>query len=80
MKLSVIESKIDDIIDSSKLNLFSMIKRKLEGEDASLIEDAVEIIEKDLEEKRTNLKVYFKDQKEKIKEESFNRIIKDYIL
>lgn len=79
MKLSAIEAKIDSIIDSSKVNLFNMAKRELEGEDASLIEDAMEIIEKDLEEKRINLKVYFKDQKEKVKEESFSQIMKDYI-
>ena len=71
-----IESKIDDLIEDSKLKLSLKIKEQLKNEEDNIIEEALKIIEADLEEKRINIKKYFISQIETITILAFDNAIK----
>lgn len=71
-----IEDDIDSLIDSSKINL--TIKIQNEIKDKKILSETLEMIYKDLEEKRINIKKYFLSQLETITIESYKNALKTF--
>ena len=74
-KKQEIEERVDDIINSSKLNLSTKIREELKDENEDIIKKALELIDEDLEEKRINIKEYFVSQIETITVKAFKNAI-----
>ena len=74
-KKQEIEDRVDDIINSSKLNLSTKIREELKDENEDIIKKALELIDEDLEEKRINIKEYFVSQIETMTVKAFNNAI-----
>jgi hypothetical protein len=72
-----IEDRVDELIESSKMNLSSKIREQLkdEDEDESTLNETLKIINEDLEEKRIYLKQHFVSQIETITVKAFNDAI-----
>ena len=78
-KKKEIFDKIDEIIDSSKMNLTIKFQKQLENESDLKIERVLELIYDDLEEKRIKIKNHFYSELETIIIKAFNEAINKMI-